>query len=94
MKAKAIISFVIILLSFTFCQSSCTAKQHEEALKARAREIHDEVLTVDTHCDTPMRMARGEWDMGKRHEPGQRRSGKIDLPRRKRSSTIRSGCAS
>lgn len=81
MKAKAIISFVIILLSFTFCQSSCTAKQHEEALKARAREIHDEVLTVDTHCDTPMRMARGEWDMGKRHEPGQRRSGKIDLPR-------------
>lgn len=81
MKAKAIISFVIILLSFAFCQSSCTAKQDEEALKTRAREIHDKVLTVDTHCDTPMRMARGEWDMGKRHEPGQRRSGKIDLPR-------------
>lgn len=81
MKAKAIISFVIILLSFAFCQSSCTAKQDEEALKTRAREIHDKVLTVDTHCDTPMRMARGEWDMEKRHEPGQRRSGKIDLPR-------------
>lgn len=81
MKTKVIIPFVIILLSFTFCQSSCTAKQDEEALKARAREIHDKVLTVDTHCDTPMRMARGEWDMGKRHEPGQRRSGKIDLPR-------------
>lgn len=81
MKAKVIIPFVIILLSFTFCQSSCTAKQDEEALKARAREIHDKVLTVDTHCDTPMRMARGEWDIGQRHEPGQRRSGKIDLPR-------------
>jgi len=81
MKAKVVIPFVIILLSFTFCQSSCTAKQDEEALKARAREIHDKVLTVDTHCDTPMRMARGEWDIGQRHEPGQRRSGKIDLPR-------------
>jgi len=81
MKAKVIIPFVIILLSFTFCQSSCTAKQDEEALKARAREIHDKVLTVDTHCDTPMQMARGEWDIGQRHEPGQRRSGKIDLPR-------------
>jgi membrane dipeptidase len=28
-------------------------------------------------------MLRADWDIGERHEPGQRRSGKIDLPRMK-----------
>jgi membrane dipeptidase len=82
------ILFVMTLYGFGFWLTSCTPQQvimapekDEEALKAEAREIHDKVLTVDTHSDTPSLMLRREWDIGERHEPGQRRSGKIDLPR-------------
>jgi membrane dipeptidase len=82
------ILFVMTLYGFGFWLTSCAPQQvimapekDEEALKADAREIHDKVLTVDTHSDTPSLMLRREWDIGERHEPGQRRSGKIDLPR-------------
>lgn len=83
MNKKALIGFIIILFTFGFMLASCAPKQDEEALKAEAREIHDGVLTVDTHADTPMIMVRSNWDIGERHEPGQRRGGKIDLPRMK-----------
>lgn len=60
---------------------SCTGDQGKSASGPDPLAVHDEVLTVDTHSDTPMSMIRG-WDMGVRHEPG-RRGGKIDLPRMK-----------
>ncbi len=85
MKLTSLLTF----LSFSgFWLTSCAPKQvatapeiDEEALKAEAREIHDRVLTVDTHSDTPSRLLRRGWDIGERHVPGQRGSGKIDLPR-------------
>jgi membrane dipeptidase len=84
MKNRSLKVFIIILFTFCFLNFSCAPKQDEEALKANAREIHERVLTVDTHADTPMTMVRSEWDIGKRHEPGQGRRGrKIDLPRMK-----------
>lgn len=63
--------------------NSCQTKQPKPYSPEEARAIHDRVLTVDTHCDTPMRMTRGEWNIAERHEPGQRESGLIDLPRMK-----------
>ena len=88
MKRAKFTSLVIVLSFSGFWLTSCAPKQvitapekDEEALKAEAREIHDRVLTVDTHSDTPSLMLRRGWDIGERHEPGQRRSGKIDLPR-------------
>jgi membrane dipeptidase len=62
---------------------SCTSKQSEESLLAEARDIHQRVLTVDTHADTPSRLLRGDWNIGERHDPEERRSGCIDLPRMK-----------
>ncbi len=62
---------------------SCSPEDKEDALIARAGEIHERVLTVDTHADTPSRMLREDWDIADRHEPGQRGSGNIDLPRMK-----------
>ncbi len=62
---------------------ACQAKLSEEGLISRARNLHERILTVDTHCDTPMMMVRPGWDIGARHEPGARESGKIDLPRMK-----------
>ncbi len=79
-KMKSIL-FVMTLYCFGLWLTSCAPEKDEEALKAEAREIHDRVLTVDTHSDTPSLMLRREWDIGERHEPGQRRSGKIDLLR-------------
>ena len=85
MEGKRLTTIISILFISGFWLISCSPKQlvilDEGDLTAKAREIHDRVLTVDTHCDTPMMMARSDWDIGERHEPGQRGSGKIDLPR-------------
>ncbi len=72
-----------VLLIFSLC---CVSKNKQETtaeqLMKRAAAIHDRVLTVDTHTDTPMRLGRGEYDMGKVNDPGGR-GGKIDFPRMK-----------
>jgi membrane dipeptidase len=88
MKRAKLTSLVMVLSLSGFWLTSCAPRQvatapetDEGALKAEAREIHDRVLTVDTHSDTPTLILREGWDVGERHEPGQRRSGKIDLPR-------------
>lgn len=81
MREMKSILFIMTLSFSVFWLTSCAPEKDEEALKAEAREIHDRVLTVDTHSDTPSLMLRKGWDIGERHEPGQRRSGKIDLPR-------------
>ncbi|HNQ38369.1 MAG TPA: dipeptidase [Prolixibacteraceae bacterium] len=44
----------------------------------RVQRVHEEALTVDTHCDTPMNILEGGLDIGKRNS-----TGKVDLPRMK-----------
>jgi len=72
---------ILCLVAFSLFQASCRPELTEESLAAKARAIHDRVLTVDTHCDTASRLPGSTWDIGVRHEPGQPGSGKIDLPR-------------
>ncbi|OGD22594.1 MAG: membrane dipeptidase [Candidatus Aminicenantes bacterium RBG_13_59_9] len=62
-------------------QAGCRPELTEANLAAKARTIHDRVLTVDTHCDTASRLPGSTWDIGVRHEPGKQGSGKVDLPR-------------
>lgn len=83
MKEEKLAVLLMLLFGFGLLLTSCTAKRDEEALEAQAREIHEKVLTVDTHSDTPSLMVRSGWDIGVRHEPGERRSGQVDLPRMK-----------
>jgi len=45
-----------------------------------AVEIHKEVLTIDTHCDTPFQLTREGYDISERHDP-RKGGGKVDLPR-------------
>jgi hypothetical protein len=59
-----------------------TSLPSEQALTQRALEIHDRVLTVDTHADTPLRMIEPGFDMAKRHDPRDTGS-KVDYPRMK-----------
>jgi membrane dipeptidase len=68
MKVFITVSLVISLLA------GCT--NSEVKLVRRADRIHSSILTVDTHCDTPMRFSDGEFDLGKLHEKGC-----VDFPR-------------
>ena len=46
----------------------------------KADELHENILTLDTHLDTPLHLMRSGFDFGIRHDPHQ--SGcKCDLPR-------------
>ncbi|MEN0046623.1 MAG: dipeptidase, partial [Bacteroidota bacterium] len=49
-------------------------------MKQKALKIHDRVLTVDTHADTPLRMIQPGFDMAERHDPNETGS-KVDYPR-------------
>ena len=81
MKNKRLTSVVFVLTILLIWGASCSPQLDTEEVKAEALAIHERVLTLDTHCDTPMRLLRGGWDIGERHDPSQRGSGKIDLPR-------------
>ena len=55
----------------------------DQELEKKALRIHQNVLTVDTHCDTPFMLLEKDWDIGKYHQPGQPGSGCQDLVRMK-----------
>ncbi|MGB6866414.1 MAG: dipeptidase, partial [Candidatus Aminicenantaceae bacterium] len=81
MKENKAIGIGVILLVFVFVMISCSSQQTEADFASRVSELHDKVLTVDTHADTPSRLLREDWDIGERHESTGRRASKIDLPR-------------
>jgi membrane dipeptidase len=77
-------AFLFIILVLAQAAFSGEVKNlSEEALKQRAREIHQKIVTVDTHCDTAMMLLRENWNPAERHNPALPFSGKIDLPRMK-----------
>ena len=65
-----IVPFFLLLLLLSQCGTS------EDQLARRADRIHRSVLTVDTHCDTPMSFDDPGFDMGIRQEEGS-----VDFPR-------------
>ncbi|MEM1324727.1 MAG: dipeptidase [Bacteroidota bacterium] len=74
-------SAILFLLIFILgCKSSATLSEADLTKKALA--IHDRVLTVDTHADTPLRMIQPGFDMAERHDPNETGS-KVDYPRMK-----------
>jgi membrane dipeptidase len=56
--------------------AGCT--NSEEQLVKKADKIHASVLTVDTHCDTPLDIMQDNFDLGVRHNEGC-----VDFPRMK-----------
>ncbi len=63
-------------------EADTPVQEAEEELIARALEIHDRVLTFDSHADTPLRMIEPGFDMAERHDPNETGS-KVDYPRMK-----------
>jgi len=66
---KLTVSLVVL-----FIVSACSS--NDEKLARRADTIHEDFLTVDTHCDTPMSLVSSGFDLGVRHEEGC-----VDFPR-------------
>jgi membrane dipeptidase len=81
MKAKL---FLLVIFSATALFISAGGLQGAgDPLVKKALLWHGQVLTVDTHCDTPFMLLEKGWDIGKYHVPGQTGSGCQDLPRMK-----------
>ncbi|HUS87373.1 MAG TPA: dipeptidase [Bacteroidales bacterium] len=71
MKRFTIFTLSILIILLCRCNTTKTAD-----------EIHQALLTVDTHADTPMLLTSSDYDLSERHDPNTR-VGKIDLPRMK-----------
>ena len=66
-------SLVLVLL-LNACQSA------NESTEEKAARIHEKVLTIDTHCDTPLMLSREGFDLGQRNDPSKR-GGRVDFIR-------------
>ncbi len=66
---------LILLLFIAACTGDQAQELSEEDLMAKAKEIHERVLTLDTHIDIPSNFATPEVD------PGKRGDFQVDLPK-------------
>lgn len=69
---RIIYCLILIVLTVT----GCTGR--EEKLARQAGRIHRKIVTVDTHCDTPIDIIRSGYDLGIRNSEGC-----VDFPRMK-----------
>lgn len=80
MRIKILILFMVSMAA-VFGLISCAGEEETVQDELQAEQIHEQALTVDTHCDTPMMMVGGGYDMGVYHAATDERRGRIDLPR-------------
>ena len=73
----------LVLAAALVPASGCRSGRTYVSVEEHARDLHARIVTVDTHCDTAFNLLRPDWNIRDRHEGGDRRSGKIDLPRMK-----------
>ena len=66
---------LLILLLIAACTGDQPQELSEEDLLAKAKEIHERVLTLDSHIDIPPNFATPEVD------PGKRGDAQVDLPK-------------
>lgn len=75
---KTILSSIGLFIILTQC-----AKQND-TLELKAFRLHHDILTIDSHVDTPLNLLRPGWDIGQDHPTGNAQSGEVDLPRIRR----------
>lgn len=82
MKRKMYCSALFFLMVFDITMG--WSQKPEAELARQAAEIHQKILTVDTHIDWPSHQLRSsDFVPRERHEPGKTGSGQWDLPRMK-----------
>ncbi len=69
------LSILIILLAV-----SCNNNKKEQELIDQANKIHKEIISIDTHTDTPLRLFRSDFDLTKRNI-FQNDGSRFDFPR-------------
>lgn len=67
------IIFIVSIAPILLISSSC------QTLEEKALKIHQQVLTLDSHCDTPLKLV-DDFDFGAEHKPSDNGS-KYDIPR-------------
>ena len=76
MNRESITALMLVsILLFAGCnneEESVNGLTSEEEITARALAIHEQVLTVDTHADTPLRMIEPGFDLAVRQPLGYR----------------------
>ena len=82
-RLGAVVSASLVLVLAACTPAGRPVRLDDDALRAKAMALHDRILSVDTHCDTPGNMLRANWSIADRHVLGQPGSGLIDLPRMK-----------
>ncbi len=70
----------LIILLLGLVMISCTSQ--EDQLLQQAKQIHEEILTLDSHTDTPLMLGRRGLNLGDENNPRER-GGKLDFPRMK-----------
>ena len=75
--------FLTLTVSALLLFAACKGLQSEKFLINKAKTIHESALVVDTHCDTPSRLIRSDFNLGQRHEPGSPGAGQMDFVRMK-----------
>jgi membrane dipeptidase len=78
MSQKVVLQIIILVVLFTI--SGCKSNSSKEISRDEAVGIHQSLLTIDSHTDTPLRFSRRSTDLSKRSDP-RRRGGKLDFPR-------------
>jgi len=76
------IAYKILFLLPLIILFSCNQQITEDDVIAKAKEIHNKVLTIDSHTDTPMWMTRESFNIGIDNSESSRGS-KVDLIRMK-----------
>jgi membrane dipeptidase len=72
----------VVLFTLTVYPGHLYPNENCKSVEREAQRIHEAVLTIDTHSDTPMKFTNGKFDMGEYHDPYK--SGlKVDFPRMK-----------
>lgn len=66
--------FFSLFILGIFLLSSC------ETIEEKAARIHQDVFTIDSHTDTPLKFVNDDYDIGVEHD-GRKGEGKIDIPR-------------
>jgi membrane dipeptidase len=70
---------IFLLVSLLFISGNLVSK---ESQTEKAHRIHQSVLTIDTHSDTPLNLLSEGFDVGKRQDPSVSGT-KVDFPRMK-----------
>ena len=80
MKFRTLFFFTLITMIIF---PTAGSENPDQELMEKVRKIHEKILTVDTHTDTPMMLRSPTFDIGKLNDP-RKRGGKVDFPRMKK----------